>query len=31
MALMQGASWINYGCPDSLKDAASSILAGRCA
>jgi hypothetical protein len=29
MALMQGASWINYGCPDSLKDAASSILAGR--
>jgi hypothetical protein len=28
MALMLGASWVNYGCPDSLHDAAAAILAG---
>jgi len=28
MALMLGASWINYGCPKSLRGAASAILAG---
>jgi uncharacterized protein YgiM (DUF1202 family) len=28
MALMLGASWINYGCPNSLRGAASAILAG---
>ena len=28
MALMLGASWINYGCPGSLRGAASAILAG---
>jgi len=28
MALMQGATWINYGCQDSLRDAATAILAG---
>ena len=29
MALMLGATWINYGCPDSLQAAASAILAGQ--
>jgi len=29
IALMLGASWINYGCPDSLRGAASAVLAGR--
>jgi hypothetical protein len=29
MALMQGASWINYGCQDELRPAAAAILAGR--
>jgi len=29
MALLLGASWINYGCPDSLRGAASAIVAGR--
>jgi uncharacterized protein YgiM (DUF1202 family) len=28
MALLQGASWVNYGCPDSLRAAASAVLAG---
>jgi hypothetical protein len=28
MALMLGATWINYGCPDSLSGAAAAILAG---
>ena len=28
MALMQGATWVNYGCQDSLRDAATAILAG---
>jgi hypothetical protein len=28
MALSLGATWINYGCPDSLRDAAAAILAG---
>ena len=28
MALMLGATWINYGCPDSLRGAAAAILAG---
>ena len=28
IALMLGATWINYGCPDSLRDAAAAILAG---
>ena len=27
MALMQGATWVNYGCQDSLRDAATAILA----
>lgn len=29
MAQMLGASWINYGCPDSYRDAAAAILAGQ--
>jgi len=29
MALMLGATWINYGCPDSLQAAASALLAGQ--
>jgi hypothetical protein len=29
IALMLGATWINYGCPDSLRGAASAVLAGR--
>ncbi len=28
IALELGATWINYGCPDSLRDAASAVLAG---
>jgi len=28
MALMLGATWINYGCPGSLRGAAAAILAG---
>ncbi|HEY4991090.1 MAG TPA: hypothetical protein VII33_03305 [Nakamurella sp.] len=28
MALLQGATWVNYGCQDSLRDAAAAILAG---
>ena len=28
MALMLGATWANYGCRDSLRSAASAILAG---
>jgi hypothetical protein len=28
IALMLGATWINYGCPDSLRNAASAVLAG---
>ena len=28
MALMQGATWINYGCDDALRPAAAAILAG---
>ena len=28
MALLQGASWINYGCQDQLRPAAAAILAG---
>ena len=28
MAVMQGASWINYGCPNSLRAAAAAILDG---
>lgn len=27
MALMQGATWVDYGCRDSLRGAAESILA----
>jgi len=29
MALMQGATWVNYGCQDELRPAAAAILAGR--
>lgn len=29
MALMLGATWVDYGCQDSLRDAAAAILAGR--
>jgi uncharacterized protein YraI len=29
MALMLGATWVNYGCRDSLQAAASAILAGQ--
>jgi len=29
MALLQGATWVNYGCQDSLQAAASAILAGQ--
>ncbi len=28
MALMQGATWVDYGCQDSLRGAAEAILAG---
>ena len=28
MALILGATWINYGCPGSLRGAAAAILAG---
>lgn len=28
MALMLGATWVNYGCDDSLRAAAAAILAG---
>ena len=28
MALMQGATWTNYGCDDALRPAAAAILAG---
>jgi hypothetical protein len=28
MALLQGATWINYGCRDELRAAAAAILAG---
>lgn len=28
IALLQGATWVNYGCDDSLRAAASAILAG---
>ena len=29
MAQILGATWVNYGCPDSLRPAASAILAGQ--
>ena len=29
MALTLGATWVNYGCLDSLQAAAAAILAGR--
>jgi len=29
MALMQGATWVDYGCRDQLRPAAAAILAGR--
>jgi uncharacterized protein YjaZ len=29
MAQMLGATWVNYGCSDSLRAAASAILAGQ--
>ena len=29
MALTLGATWVNYGCPDSLQAAAAAILAGQ--
>jgi hypothetical protein len=29
MALTLGATWVNYGCPDSLQAAATAILAGQ--
>ena len=29
MAIMQGATWTNYGCPDDLRAAATAILAGQ--
>ncbi len=29
MALMQGATWIGYGCDDALRPAATALLAGR--
>lgn len=29
MALMQGATWTNYGCQDALRPAAAAILVGR--
>ncbi|MGS0685324.1 SH3 domain-containing protein [Nakamurella sp. GG22] len=28
MALMQGATWVDYGCQDSLRGAAEAVLAG---
>jgi len=28
MALMQGATWVDYGCQDQLRPAAAAILAG---
>ena len=28
MALMQGATWINYGCDDALQPADAAILGG---
>jgi uncharacterized protein YgiM (DUF1202 family) len=28
MALMQGATWVDYGCQDSVRGAAEGILAG---
>ena len=28
MALMQGATWVNYGCDDALRGAAAELLAG---
>jgi hypothetical protein len=28
MALLQGATWVNYGCDDRLRPAAAALLAG---